>query len=72
MSHKMLWSCRVILTGVNGESGTIDLSASNLFGPRDIELFLSKAVKMASTLQQTHVEEMEQTPANRQPFKVVG
>jgi hypothetical protein len=65
----MLWNCRVILTGVNGESGTIDLQAQNLCTVREIEQFLSKATKMASTLQQQHLEEME---PGRQPFKVVG
>jgi hypothetical protein len=67
----MIWSARVILVGTNGESGTIDLSATNLCGAKDIELFLGKAVRMASTLQQAHMEELEPASA-RQPFKVVG
>jgi hypothetical protein len=56
---RMLWNARVILTGANGQSGTIDLSAENLVTIREIEQFLAKATKMASTLQQTHVEEMD-------------
>jgi hypothetical protein len=67
----MLWSARVILTGVNGESGTIDLTASNLCSIREIELFLSKATRMASQLNAAHLEELEPASA-RQPFKVVG
>jgi hypothetical protein len=67
----MLWSARVILTGVNGESGTIDLTASNLCSIREIELFLSKATRMASQLNAAHLEELEPVSA-RQPFKVVG
>jgi hypothetical protein len=56
---RMLWTARVILTGANGQSGTIDLTAENLVTVREIEQFLQKATKMASTLQQTHVEEMD-------------
>jgi hypothetical protein len=67
----MLWNARVTLTGVNGESGTIDLSANNLCTIREIEQFLAKATKMASTLNQAHIEEFEPASA-RQPFKVVG
>jgi hypothetical protein len=66
----MIWNCRVILTGVNGQAGTIDLEAKNLVSIREIELFLGKATRMASTLQQAHVEEMEPASA-RQQFKVV-
>jgi hypothetical protein len=67
----MIWNARVILTGVNGQAGTIDLEAKNLVTVREIEQFLAKATKMASTLQQTHLEEAEPASA-RQPFKVVG
>jgi hypothetical protein len=66
----MIWNCRVILTGVNGQAGTIDLEAKNLVTIREIEQFLGKATKMASTLQATHMEEQE--PASSRPqFKVV-
>jgi hypothetical protein len=71
MSSRMIWNARVILTGVNGQSGTIDLSATNLVTVREIESFLAKATKMASQLQQSHVEEFEPASA-RQNFKVVG
>jgi hypothetical protein len=70
MSSRMLWNCRVILTGVNGQSGTVDLTANNLITVREIEQFLAKATRMASTLQQTHSEEFEPASA-RQTFKVV-
>jgi hypothetical protein len=70
MTSRMLWTARVILTGVNGQAGTIDLEAKNLVSIREIELFLGKATRMASTLQQAHVEEMEPASA-RQQFKVV-
>jgi hypothetical protein len=70
MSSRMIWNCRVILTGVNGQAGTIDLEAKNLVTIREIEQFLAKATKMASTLQATHMEELE--PASSRPqFKVV-
>jgi hypothetical protein len=68
---RMLWNCRVILTGTNGQSGTVDLSATNLVTIREIEQFLAKATRMASTLQEQHIEEMEPVSA-RQAFKVVG
>jgi hypothetical protein len=71
MSSRMLWTARVVLTGTNGESGTIDLSAQNLCSVKEIELFLGKAVKMASQLNQAHIEEM-MPASSRQPFKVVG
>jgi hypothetical protein len=67
----MIWSARVILVGTNGESGTIDLATQNLCSVKEIELFLGKAVKMASQLNQAHLEEMMPASA-RQPFKVVG
>jgi hypothetical protein len=67
---RMLWNCRVVLTGVNGQSGTVDLTATNLVSVREIEQFLAKATRMASTLQQTHHEELEPASA-RQAFKVV-
>jgi hypothetical protein len=70
MSSRMIWNCRVILTGVNGQAGTIDLEAKNLVTIREIEQFLGKATKMASTLQATHMEELEPASA-RQQFKVV-
>jgi hypothetical protein len=63
MSHRMLWTARVILTGTNGQSGTIDMSAANLVTIREVEQFLAKATQMASTLQQQHVEEMEPAAA---------
>jgi hypothetical protein len=66
---RMLWNCRVILVGTNGESGTIDLSANNLVTIREVEAFLAKATKMATTLQQQHLEDME---PGRQNFRVVG
>jgi hypothetical protein len=69
---RMIWNARVILTGANGQSGTIDLSASNLVTIREIEQFLAKAAKMAGTLQQTHVEEMEPASTRQPSFKVVG
>jgi hypothetical protein len=68
---RMLWNCEVKLTGINGQSGCIHLHATNLVTVREIEQFLHKAVTMASTLQQTHMEELEPASA-RQPFKVVG
>jgi hypothetical protein len=68
---RMLWTARVILTGANGQSGTIDLSATNLVTIREIEQFLHKAVTMASTLQNQHHEEFEPA-SNRPAFKVVG
>jgi hypothetical protein len=71
LMSRMIWNARVILTGANGQSGTIDLSANNLVTIREIEQFLAKATKMASTLQATHMEEQEPASA-RQPFKVVG
>jgi hypothetical protein len=71
MSNRMIWSARVILVGTNGESGTIDLATQNLCSVKEIELFLGKAVKMASQLNQAHLEEMMPASA-RQPFKVVG
>jgi hypothetical protein len=70
MSSRMLWNARVILTGANGQSGTIDLSATNLVTVKEIEQFLAKATRMATTLQQAHHEEMEPASA-RQAFKVV-
>jgi hypothetical protein len=46
------------------------LEAKNLVTIREIEQFLAKATKMASTLQATHMEELE--PASSRPqFKVV-
>jgi hypothetical protein len=72
MSSRMLWNCRVILTGVNGQSGTVDLSATNLVTIREIEQFLQKAAKMASTLQQSHVEEMEPGRTGWKPEVVNG
>jgi hypothetical protein len=62
---RMLWNCRVILTGANGQSGTIDLSATNLVTIREIESFLAKATKMASTLQSQHLEEAAPSPGWR-------
>jgi hypothetical protein len=59
MSSRMLWNCRVVLTGANGQSGTIDLQAQNLVTIREIEAFLARATKMAQTLQQQHHEEQE-------------
>jgi hypothetical protein len=59
LMSRMLWNARVILTGANGQSGTIDLSANNLVTIREIEAFLAKATKMAQTLQQQHHEEHE-------------
>jgi hypothetical protein len=38
---------------------------------KEIELFLGKAVKMASQLNQAHLDELMPASA-RQPFKVVG
>jgi hypothetical protein len=70
MTSRMIWTARVILTGVNGQAGTIDLEAKNLITVREIELFLAKATKMASTLQAAHMEEQEPASA-RQQFKVV-
>jgi hypothetical protein len=71
MDNRMLWNCRVILTGVNGESGTIDLSANNITTVREISQFLERATRMASTLHHAHNEEMEPGSA-RQGVKVVG
>jgi hypothetical protein len=69
---RMLWDCRVILTGANGQSGTIDLSATHLVTIREIEQFLAKATKMAATLQQQHLEEAAPAPAQGWQPKVVG
>jgi hypothetical protein len=59
VTHRMLWTARVIITGQNGESGTIDLSATNLVTVREVEQFLAKAITMAKTLQQQHHEALE-------------
>jgi hypothetical protein len=67
---RMLWNCRVVLTGTNGQSGTVDLSATNLVTIREIEAFLAKATKLASMMHHAPVEEMEQ-PTTRPAFKVV-
>jgi hypothetical protein len=72
MSSRMIWNCRVVIVGANGQQGTIDLSANNLISVREIELFLSKATRMANELNQTHIEELGQPASARQPFRVVG
>jgi hypothetical protein len=69
---RMLWTARVIITGANGQQGVIDLSADNLISVREIELFLGKATRMASQLNQAHIEELETPTGSRQPFRVVG
>jgi hypothetical protein len=69
---RMIWNARVILTGANGQQGTIDLSATNLISIKEIELFLGKATRMASQLNEAHLEELETPTGSRQPFRVVG
>jgi hypothetical protein len=64
---RMIWQARVILTGVNGESGTIDLSATNLVTIREIEAFLAKATTMAATLQEQHRQECEPAATGEWP-----
>jgi hypothetical protein len=55
---RMLWSCEVKLTGVNGQSGCIHLHADNLVTISEISQFLQKATTMAATLQEQHFAEM--------------